>query len=226
MKRLAPWLALVVTLALLLGLVWRGGGLLLVPSTPLAPGQRTPPAPAGAPQQTPDSSTAPIHAEVQNPSLTAASPSVSPSDAADPAASRAEEEISAIVSLRGISHAEAARRLLVLAQNPATPMEQRAAALQNGLMLADDAHYSLVRPLLEDVGQEPKLVRLLMRDLHERGDKVKLPALLALVLQESHPLHEEARGILGFLLAADHGRDPAAWRTAVAARLSAGAGRP
>lgn len=139
----------------------------------------------------------------------------------DLAIRRAEAEISAIITNRGIADSEVARRLLALAQAVATPMDQRVAALENGLMIADDAHYALVRPLLENPALEPKLARLLLRDLHQRGDAVKLPALLALLLQEGHPLHEDARNTLAFLLAADHGRNRAAWRTAVDAHLRA-----
>ncbi len=113
--------------------------------------------------------------------------------------------------------AEKADRLLAMLPELA-PAEQEEAAKHLVNLLADDRFASAGAWLTN--AQAPAAVQgLLMADLMNRPDKVRLPLYLLIAQTPDHPHAAEARYLLTVHLPDDHGTNWPAWEAAVQLRL-------
>lgn len=86
--------------------------------------------------------------------------------------------------------------------------------------LSDDDSFRFVRRLILEPGWHPQVHSALMTGTLKRANAVKLPVLLDLARKQDHPLREEAKQLLGHLLAVDHGENWVAWEKSMKAWLS------
>lgn len=124
------------------------------------------------------------------------------------AATNWQAQIDALTESDAPDQAIAAQLFALLPQLP--PAGQVAAIEQLTLHLTD-ADYAQLRPYLLDPKQSEEVLEELIIDLLNRGNAVKLPALLALARTPNHPRAAEARELLELFLDEDHGEDWAQW---------------
>jgi hypothetical protein len=98
---------------------------------------------------------------------------------------------------------------------PSLPTEGRMEAVQHMVNLLEDQQYELAMRLLLDPSLHPDQREVIFTDVLDRPESVKLPALLSLLANPGHPLHEDARRMLRDAVGNDFGSDPAAWEAAV-----------
>ena len=94
------------------------------------------------------------------------------------------------------------------------PPEGRAEAAAHMANLTEDEDYGL-GSLLTDPETPEEALQVLLIDLSSRPESVRLPLLLDLMRASNHPLQQEAKEELSFLLDEDYGNDWASWETAV-----------
>ena len=98
---------------------------------------------------------------------------------------------------------------------PSLPNEGKAEAAQHITNLITDKEYNRVLPLLRNPYLPEEVQDVLVTDLMNREDSVKLPALLDVARIPNHPYHEEALTDLQIFLDADNGSDWGKWDDAV-----------
>jgi hypothetical protein len=108
---------------------------------------------------------------------------------------------------------------LLLNMIPTLPPEGQAEATQHVTNLLPDTEYKRVLPMLKNTQMPQEVLDILVTDLMNREDSVKLPALLEVAKLPGHPHQEEALTDLQIFLDADHGSDWNKWSTSVAAYL-------
>ncbi len=94
---------------------------------------------------------------------------------------------------------------------PTLPPEGQAEAAQHISNLILDKDYSRVLPLLRNPTLPEEVQDVLVTDLMNRDDAVKLPALLDIAKILNHPYHDEALTDLQIFLDADEGVDWSKW---------------
>jgi len=87
--------------------------------------------------------------------------------------------------------------------------------------IADDESFRYVRRLMLEPGWHPQIHSALMSGTLKRANAVKLPVLLELAQKKDHPLQDEAKQLLGHLLAVDHGENWVAWEKSMKTWLKA-----
>ncbi len=171
-----------------------------------------------APPRAPTSVATPSDSQAESKATPVSSGPVSekpgPSDKAD------WKKLSDLLQDNTLSHAQVAQKLLQLIRDPRSPDDLRIDALEHTLNLVTDADFPRFQADLLSLAREEKLRAAVLQNLHERPDTAKLPALVELIRQSDHPLTEEARSTLSFLLQADHGTDATAWQQALSRQLS------
>ncbi len=113
--------------------------------------------------------------------------------------------------------AEKADRLLAMLPDLA-PAEQEEAARHLVNLLGDD-RFANAGAWLTNAQASETVQGLLMADLMNRPDKVRLPLYLVIAQTPDHPRAAEARYLLSLHLPDDHGTNWAAWEAAVQLRL-------
>lgn len=98
---------------------------------------------------------------------------------------------------------------------PSLPPDGQAEAAQHISNLISDKDYNRVLPLLKNASLPEQVQDVLVTDLMNRDDSVKLPALLDVAKIATHPYHEEALTDLQIFLDADNGQDWGKWQGAV-----------
>jgi len=99
---------------------------------------------------------------------------------------------------------------------PTLPPEGQAEAAQHISNLIDNnKDYARVMPLLKNPNLPEEVQDVLVTDLMNRDDAVKLPALLDIAKIPTHPYHDEALTDLQIFLDADNGQDWGKWDSAV-----------
>ena len=94
---------------------------------------------------------------------------------------------------------------------PTLPPDGQAEAAQHVTNLILDKDYGLVMPLLRNPAYGEEVQDVLITDLMNREDNVKLPALLEVARISNHPYHEEAMTDLQIFLDQDYGTNWAKW---------------
>lgn len=119
-----------------------------------------------------------------------------------------------------LSEAESAdkgRQLLALF--PQLPPEAQVEAAPHLANLTDDADFAGLGPLLTNASTPQAVLEVLVGDLLNRPNRIKLPLLLAIASVPEHPSAAEAKTLLETMLGQDHGQDWAAWGAAIQAWL-------
>jgi hypothetical protein len=98
---------------------------------------------------------------------------------------------------------------------PSLPAEGQAEAAQHISNLILDKDYNRVLPLVKNPGLPEEVLDVLVTDLMNREDEVKLPALLEIAKIPNHPHHEEAATDLQIFLDEDYGQDWGKWTAAM-----------
>ncbi len=94
---------------------------------------------------------------------------------------------------------------------PTLPPDGQAEAAQHITNLILDKDYNRVMPLLRNPALPEEVQDVLVTDLMNREDPVKLPALLEVAKIPNHPYHEEALTDLQIFLDEDNGTNWAKW---------------
>ncbi len=102
---------------------------------------------------------------------------------------------------------------------PTLPPEGQAEAAQHVSNLLPDTEYKRVRAMVTNPNSAPQLLDVLVTDLMNRDDSVKLPVLLDIAKIPNHPTQAEALTDLQIFLDGDYGTDWGKWDTALKAYL-------
>ena len=103
---------------------------------------------------------------------------------------------------------------------PTLPAEGQGEAAQHITNLLADKDYSKVMPFLKNPATAEEVLDVLVTDLMNRDDSVKLPALLEIAKVPNHPTREEALTDLQIFLDEDYGNDFGKWEAAMKAYLA------
>jgi hypothetical protein len=194
--------------AVLLAALCGGIFLFLQSSTAPTPIPALPPSATPAPFQ----STAPeTVTEVRKPAVVQSSdpkPESKPARPLEPWELKIDQALTS-----NLNETETAQVLLNLI--PTLPPEGKAEATQHVTNLLPDSEYKRVLPLLKNTQMPAEVLDILVTDLMNREDTVKLPALLEVAKLPNHPNHEEALTDLQIFLDADHGSDWNKWTASV-----------
>lgn len=104
---------------------------------------------------------------------------------------------------------------------PTLPPEGQAEAAQHITNLILDDEYNRVLPLIRNTSLPEEVQDVLLTDLMNREDVVKLPTLLEIAKLPTHPLQEEAKTDLEIFLDEEFGNDWPKWDAAVKKHLAA-----
>lgn len=94
---------------------------------------------------------------------------------------------------------------------PTLPPEGQTEAAQHISNLLSDKDYARVLPIVKNPAMSEDVLDVLVTDLMNRDDTVKLPTLLEIAKIPNHPHHEEASTDLQIFLDEDYGTDWAKW---------------
>ena len=104
----------------------------------------------------------------------------------------------------------------LMAAAPAEALVELAQHLTN---MAQDDHYDGAAAWLTNATTPPAVATVLLNDLLNRRNNLKLPMLLVLARNPDHPLKDQARDMLELFLQADYGTNWDQWAGAVDAWL-------
>jgi hypothetical protein len=102
---------------------------------------------------------------------------------------------------------------------PRVPSDAKAEIAQHLSNLTSDANYPPLGELLKDPQLPEPALDVLMADVLNRPNSVKLPELLAVARTADHPKAQEAKEILGLFLDEDFGSDWNKWQEKMVAWL-------
>jgi hypothetical protein len=103
----------------------------------------------------------------------------------------------------------------ILALMPYASNEGKVELAQHLVNLVQDDHYSGAAELLTNSATSEEVSTVLLNDLLNRNNTLKLPMLLAVARQEDHPLKTEAKDMLELFLQEDDGTNWDQWDTAI-----------
>ena len=136
---------------------------------------------------------------------------------ADPADSLPWDQRLDDILLRGgeaNDKADAITKLMTVA-----PAEAQVELAQHLINMAQDDHYDGAAELLTNATTPAAVATVLMNDLLNRRNTLKLPMLLAIARNDEHPLKDQARDMLELFLQADYSTNWDQWASAVDAWL-------
>ena len=122
-----------------------------------------------------------------------------------------------VVLLADLENPEKGRRLMAMMSELSETA--RVEVAQEAVNLLPDAGYGPVSELLTNAQTSEAVLSVLMQDVLQRGNELKLPLFLQIARTDQHPLREEAHGILETYLQEDLGNDWPAWERKLAAWL-------
>ncbi len=123
-----------------------------------------------------------------------------------------ENKIDTVLTSDADDSQKANRILELLPQLPAEGQEEAAEHLAN---LLPDEQYSSARQLLTKTNTSSAVLDVLMSDLLNRPNEIKLPTLLDVARAPDHPNAEEAKEFLELYLENDFGTDWGKWEDAM-----------
>jgi len=103
---------------------------------------------------------------------------------------------------------------------PTMPLEGQTEAVQHMVNLLEDDKYVLASNMLLNPSLHPDLRAVILADVLDRPNSVKLPVLLAVMAVPGHPSRTEAQRSLAEALGSDFGSDPALWSAPVQSLLA------
>jgi hypothetical protein len=98
---------------------------------------------------------------------------------------------------------------------PNLPEDGQVEAAQHLSNLLSDEDFNLLGPTLTNAAVAEAVLDVLMTDVLNRPNNLKLPALLEVARIPGHPKASEARDILEIFVDDNFGEDWAAWQAAV-----------
>jgi hypothetical protein len=115
--------------------------------------------------------------------------------------------------------AEFTSGLLAFAEDGKQPPEERAAALNHALNLLPDKDYSRLETLLGAKTTPVVMLRQVLANVHNRGERAAVWAAMALMAREEAEISGEGRELLAFLLDMDAASDISALKLQGETRL-------
>lgn len=147
--------------------------------------------------------------------------------ALDPAVASGEEpwqrELDEVLTTEGEPEQKADRLLKLL---PNLKEEAQVEISQHLVNFVMDDHYLPLGNILTNASTSEAVASVLMTDLLNRNDNLKLPILLSLARNENHPKHTDAKDLLELYLQENHGDDWAQWESSVTNWLAQNAPEP
>jgi hypothetical protein len=123
-----------------------------------------------------------------------------------------EQRIDKILTTEGTESAKSKELLEML---PNLPEEGQVEAAQHLSNLLADEEFKMLTPTFTNAAVPEAVLDVLMTDVLNRPNQLKLPALLDVARIPNHPKAEEARDILEVFVDENYGQDWNAWRAAV-----------
>ena len=124
-----------------------------------------------------------------------------------------ETRIDDILADESDNDLQKSRKLLALL--PKLPEDGQIEAITHAANLLDDEHYAPLSDLVTNALTSEDVLDVLMSDLANRTNTLKLPTLLQIARQQKHPMAEEARKLLELYVNEDYGTDWTAWEKAM-----------
>jgi hypothetical protein len=103
----------------------------------------------------------------------------------------------------------------ILALIPRAPAEAQQELAQHLVNMVQDDHYDGAAEMLTNAATPPDVSGVLMNDLLNRNNALKLPMLLAIARNDSHPLKDQALDLLGLLTQEDNGTNWDQWSSTI-----------
>ena len=103
----------------------------------------------------------------------------------------------------------------ILALIPRAPPEAQQELAQHLVNMVQDDHYDGAAEMLTNAATPPEVSGVLMNDLLNRNNALKLPMLLAIARNDAHPLKDQALDLLGLLTQEDNGTNWDQWSTTI-----------
>jgi hypothetical protein len=207
-------IAIVAVFAVLIGgrfLGWYGGK----PAEP-ASSTESPAAAASSTSETPPLATTPPRPNPPRPlpSATQPAPTAGVPQVPTPAAPIAdwEEKIDGVLTAQE-DDGQKAKRLLAMFPN--LPEDGQVEAAQHISNLLPDEQYASLAQALTNAAMPEAVLDVLMTDVLNRPNQLKLETLLDVARTPNHPKAEEARDVLEVFVDENYGEDWAAWKNAV-----------
>jgi hypothetical protein len=101
----------------------------------------------------------------------------------------------------------------LLAMFPRLPEDGQTEVAQHLSNLVEDKDYAPLGKLLADAKLPETVLDVLVQDVLNRPNSLKLPSLLEVASNPQHPKAEEAKDLLELFLEEDYGTDWAKWQT-------------
>jgi len=155
----------------------------------------------------------------KGPALGVALPPLTPvwTNPVDPSAALHWEEKLDDILLRGGEPNDKADLITNLMRS--APPEAQVELAQHLINMAQDDHYDGTAEMLTNATTPAAVATVLMNDLLNRRNNLKLPMLLAIARNDDHPLKDQAKDMLELFLQADYGTNWDQWASAVDAWL-------
>jgi hypothetical protein len=99
------------------------------------------------------------------------------------------------------------------------PPDAQVELAQHLINMTQDDHYDGAAAFLTNANTQPAVATVLMNDLLNRRNSLKLPMLLVIARNEDHPLKDQAKDMLELFLQADYSTNWDQWAPAVDAWL-------
>jgi hypothetical protein len=197
-------LALAVGLGIVSAWLWSRQGD-VTPMGLTAPGASNPPlAVAPAAVQAPAPEPAPVQPELAQVNAPASPP--------DEVATDWEQKLDDILLGDDDENGKADK---ILALIPIAPADAKQELAQHLVNMVQDDHYDGTAQMLTNSGTPVEVSDVLMNDLLNRNNNLKLPMLLAIARNDSHPLKDQALDLLGLLTQEDNGTNWDQWSTTI-----------
>ncbi len=103
----------------------------------------------------------------------------------------------------------------ILALIPNAPPDAQQELAQHLVNMVQDDHYDGTAAMLTNAATPADVSNVLMNDLLNRGNTLKLPMLLAIARNSDHPLKDQALDLLGLLTQEDDGTNWDQWGTTI-----------
>ena len=103
----------------------------------------------------------------------------------------------------------------ILAMIPTAPSNAQVELSQHLVNMVQDDHYDGAAQLLTNAATPSAVSTVLMNDLLNRNNTLKLPMLLAVARENDHPLKDQARDMLELLIQEDDGTNWDQWSASI-----------
>ena len=146
----------------------------------------------------------------ERPTLPVPAPTVdtAPPQAAPTAAPTWEDKLDEILGAESDDTNKVAELLVMF---PTLSQEAKVEVAQHLSNLVEDENYAPLGNLLQDTQNSEEVLDVLMADLLDRPDSMKLPLLLEIARNPGHPHAGEAKDILELYIDEDYGNNWAQW---------------